>query len=72
MEDPKKQNRRLRGSYQDRRSGEDRRKTYSLDYFHNGGKERRSGEERRQAGERRKDCIRIDDWSSVCLKDSRS
>ncbi len=39
----------------DRRSGEDRRKTYSLDYFKNDGKERRVKEERRKQGERRSD-----------------
>lgn len=39
----------------DRRSGDDRRKTYSLDYFENEGKERRVNEERRKQGERRSD-----------------
>ena len=39
----------------DRRSGDDRRKTYSLDYFENEGKERRVSEERRKQGERRSD-----------------
>jgi len=39
----------------DRRSGDDRRKSYSLDYFENEGKERRIKEERRQQGERRSD-----------------
>ncbi|MBW2608204.1 MAG: hypothetical protein JRD05_11280 [Deltaproteobacteria bacterium] len=42
-------------SFIDRRSGEDRRKTYSLDYFENDGKEKRVKEERRQQGERRSD-----------------
>jgi len=37
----------------DRRSDEDRRKKYSLDYFESDGKERRIKEERRQQGERR-------------------
>jgi len=40
-------------SFIDRRSGEDRRKTYSLDYFENDGKENRVKEERRKQGERR-------------------
>jgi glucosamine--fructose-6-phosphate aminotransferase (isomerizing) len=40
-------------SFIDRRSGEDRRKTYSLDYFENDGKENRIKEERRKQGERR-------------------
>ena len=49
----------------DRRSGEDRRKTYSLDYFVKGGKERRRAEERRRQGERRNEWLRIDKWYSV-------
>ena len=40
-------------SFIDRRSGDDRRKTYSLDYFENDGKENRVKEERRKRGERR-------------------
>jgi len=54
-----------RQSRLDRRSGEDRRKTYSLDYFVNGGKERRQAEERRHKGERRNEWSRIDKWYSV-------
>ncbi len=42
-------------SFVDRRSGEDRRKTYSLDYFENDGKEKRVKEEQRKQGERRSD-----------------
>lgn len=42
-------------SFVDRRSGEDRRKTYSLDYFENDGKEKRVKEDRRKQGERRSD-----------------
>ena len=42
-------------SFIDRRSGEDRRKKYSLDYFESNGKERRIGEERRKKDERRTD-----------------
>ena len=56
---------RVKDPYVDRRSGEDRRKTYSLDYFVNGGKERRQAEERRHKGERRKEWLRIDKWYSV-------
>jgi hypothetical protein len=37
----------------DRRSGFDRRRTYSLDYFANGGIERRRGGDRREHHERR-------------------
>ena len=51
----------------ERRSGEDRRKIYSLKYFTDGGKERRSGLERRAASERRAECFRVSNWSSVCL-----
>ena len=49
----------------DRRSGEDRRKTYSLNYFVKGGKERRQAEERRRNRERRQGWMRIDKWYSV-------
>lgn len=51
----------------DRRSGEDRRNTYSLDYFLKGGIERRTGAERRKLEERRTDWLRIDDWYSVYI-----
>lgn len=49
----------------DRRSGDDRRKTYRLGYFINGGIERRSGKERRSLGERRVGWVRATEWSSV-------
>ena len=49
----------------DRRSGEDRRKTYKLGYFLEGGVERRSGKERRSEVERRKDWLRISEWASI-------
>jgi hypothetical protein len=51
----------------DRRSGEDRRRVYNLDYFENGGRERRKQDERRHEGERRADCVRVSEWSSVCF-----
>lgn len=51
---------------EDRRSGEDRRIAYDLDYFQNGGVERRSLKERRAPTERRVDCQRVSKWSSVC------
>jgi len=60
----RKRNRRLL----DRRSGEDRRGIYSIDYFAEGGRERRISGERRQRGERRVECVRVSDWSSVCLE----
>ena len=40
-------NRPIKSIYPDRRSGEDRRKSYSIDYFLQGGIERRSWKERR-------------------------
>ena len=57
---------RISDHYVDRRSGEDRRQVYDADYFQNGGVERRSGKERRRHYERRKDCIRVSKWSSIC------
>ena len=51
---------------EDRRSGEDRRTAYDLDYFLDGGEERRSSLERRGASERRDNCQRVSQWSSVC------
>ena len=56
---------RISDPYVDRRSGEDRRQIYDADYFQNGGLERRSGKERRQPHERRKDCTRVSEWSSI-------
>ena len=58
-----------RRSLIDRRSGEDRRKAYSLDYFLNGGIERRKGVERRKNGERRADWRQVDKWYSVFCGD---
>ena len=52
--------------YLDRRSGEDRRRVYSLDYFFKGNLDRRNAPERRTNFERRIDCIRINEWSSIC------
>jgi hypothetical protein len=49
----------------DRRSGDDRRKSYRLGYFMRGGVERRSGKERRLQGERRLGWVRATKWSSV-------
>ena len=53
----------------DRRSGEDRRVAYDLNYFSNGGIERRKGTDRRQQDERRDSCVRVSKWSSVCKDD---
>lgn len=57
---------RLCDPYMDRRCGEDRRKVYSLDYFLKGNLDRRNRAERRTRNERRNDCIRVNEWSSIC------
>lgn len=63
---------RKRDPYLDRRSGEDRRVVYSLDYFLQGKPDRRSGRERRLDLERRAGCIRINEWSSVCPEEEET
>lgn len=57
---------RKRDPFMDRRSGEDRRKVYSLEYFQAGNPDRRKRNEQRSNVERRADCVRISSWSSVC------
>jgi len=52
----------------DRRSGEDRRREYDLDYFSNGGVERRNWKEQRSNVERRVAWTRVSKWSSMSLK----
>ena len=49
----------------DRRSAANRRRVYDLDYFLNGGGERRSREERRSVFERRSGWFRVSKWVSV-------
>jgi len=56
-----------RRSLFDRRSGDDKRKLYNLDYFFDGGRERRKGKERRQSDERRIGWARVYNWCSVFL-----
>jgi hypothetical protein len=56
----------------DRRSGEDKRIRYNLDYFMDGGEERRNGKERRQADERRSGWARVYKWCSVFLGEKAS
>jgi hypothetical protein len=56
-----------RKSVVDRRSGVDRRQVHLLEYFIQGGVERRSGKDRRKRLERRADWVRVDDWYSICL-----
>ena len=65
VEDKIPKDERISDPYVDRRSGEDRRKVYDADYFENSGVERRSGQERRRHYERRKDSIRVSEWSSI-------
>lgn len=53
----------------DRRSEDDRRQVYSIDYFIQGGVERRSGLDRRKnRRERRKGWVRVNEWISVPVK----
>ena len=57
----------MKRSLMDRRSGDDKRKLYNLDYFTAGGEERRKGKERLQSDERRKGWVRVYKWCSVFL-----
>lgn len=57
----------IKRSAYDRRSGEDKRVRYNLDYFMDGGEERRNGKERRRIGERRSGWARVYKWCSVFL-----
>jgi hypothetical protein len=57
----------MKRSQIDRRSGDDERKLYSLDYFTNGGMERRHQIERRKLAERRGQWVRVRKWYSVRL-----
>ena len=55
-------------SFFDRRSGQDRRKAYNIDYFLEGGVERRNsptGDRRNGDNDRREDWIKISRWSSL-------
>ena len=58
--------RRIRDSFLDRRSGDDRREAYEFGYFAQGSIEKRKSIERRQKDERRDQYVRISQWSSVC------
>ena len=49
----------------DRRSTGERRRQNNLDYFLNGGVERRSARERRSRVERRVGWVRLTEWSSL-------
>jgi hypothetical protein len=60
---------RSKDPYMDRRSGDDRRQVYSIDYFANNGLERRQSIDRRSQEERRDDCVSISKWTSVCASE---
>ena len=53
----------------DRRSEKDRRRIYDLDYFFNGGAERRSWLERRSKGEQRVGWMRMGKSASYPIRD---
>jgi hypothetical protein len=55
----------------DRRTGEDRRTLHDLDYFFEGGVERRTWMERRSPGEKREGWMRMRDWCSIYIQDLR-
>jgi hypothetical protein len=58
--------RRIGDPYRDRRSGDDRREVYDLEFFDKGGMERRSGVEIRQKQGRRVQCVNVSEWSCIC------
>jgi len=64
---PRKEKRK-KDPYLDRRYGEDRREAYDIDYFAKGGIERRKAKEQRKPEERRKGCVKVSKWSSVCAE----
>ena len=53
----------------DRRTCESMRKSINLDYFTDGGIERRKINDRRQPTERRSDWMRVSKWCSVSLEE---
>gem|GEM_PF-1279805 len=61
-----------RRSHLDRRSGDDRRIAYNLDYFISGGRERRKRKDRRMRSERRSDWKSVNKWYSVFVGDKKS
>ena len=60
---------RKKRTFVDRRRDQGRREAYNLDYFQNGGLERRTrGRERRQqTEEQRKGWVRVSSWSSAYI-----
>jgi len=57
----------LNRSPNDRRASEDMREVHSLDYFMDGGGERRKFTERRRSDERRSGWFRASKWCSVVV-----
>ncbi len=51
----------------DRRCDNDRRQTYDVNYFENGGCERRKRQDRRMTGETRDGWQRINEFSSIAV-----
>jgi len=64
-------NKRKQDPYLDRRNDEDRRESHVLDYFLDGGDERRDFKERRSPGERRKGCVPVTRWTSICPEEGK-
>jgi len=60
MENDKSKNKR---AFFDRRSGQDRRNSYNLDYFVDGGRDENK--------DRRKEWIKISSWSSLHLEEKK-
>jgi hypothetical protein len=58
--------RRIGDPFLERRSGDDRREAYDLDYFEQANVERRKIAERREGNDRRAQCVMVSQWSSVC------
>ena len=56
-------------AFTERRTGKERRKTFSLSRFLYKGEERRTLGERRSLDERRDGWVRVSKWSSVFLWD---
>ena len=59
----------LKRSFNDRRSGKDRRRFISLNRFRYKGSERRALNKRRLKIERRDGWVRVSKWSSVKMQD---
>jgi hypothetical protein len=58
--------------YLDRRMLDDRRDAFFINYFLEGGAERRANRERRIPVERREGCTPVSKWSSVCVPELAS